>query len=130
MEIIELKNCLDNIDENQLNDFRKIIESYDDILILGTGGSNAIAQHIAQDYTKVLNKKALCFADASRLTCYINDYGPDNAYVEFIKDFANSNSLVILISSSGKSRNIINCVNYCEKHKIYTPHPSARAKTK
>jgi D-sedoheptulose 7-phosphate isomerase len=118
MNLDELKCCLSEIDESKLEEFQQIIYNYDNIIIIGNGGSNAIAQHIAQDYTKVLNKKALCFADASRLTCYINDYGADEAYVEFLKDFADKDTLVILISSSGQSKNIINCAKHCARHFI------------
>ena len=51
-------------------------------------------------------KKALTFSDSSRLTCYTNDYGWDDAYSKFIEQFATNKSLVILISSSVNSENI------------------------
>ena len=41
-----------------------------------------------------------------------------NAYVKFLNFFSDQKSLVILISSSGESKNIINCVEYLEKNKI------------
>lgn len=113
MKITELQKCISEIDADQLFLFNRLIKKHQKIIILGNGGSNAIAQHIAQDYTKVLNKRALCFADASRLTCYINDYGMEHAYEEFIKDFADSDTLVILISSSGESKNIIRSAFHC-----------------
>ena len=66
----------------------------------------------------MLNKKAISFSDPSRLTCYINDYGRDQAYVEFVKDFANQDTLVILMSSSGNSMNILNTAKYCKQENI------------
>lgn len=90
------------------------VNRYTDIIIIGNGGSNSVASHIAQDYTKALDKRAISFSDPSRLTCYINDYGRDNAYAEFLEDFASKDTLVILISSSGNSMNIINAAKYCE----------------
>ena len=96
----------------------KIINEYYNIIIIGNGGSNSIASHIAQDYTKMLDKKAISFSDPSRLTCYINDYGRDQAYVEFLKDFADKETLVILISSSGNSMNVFNCAVYCKSLNI------------
>lgn len=114
MNLRELGRCLDDLPFKELGRYSYEIEHHTKIIILGNGGSNAIAQHIAQDLTKVKNKKALCFADASRLTCYINDYGMDNAYSEFLKDFCDNNTLVILISSSGESKNIINAAAYCK----------------
>lgn len=96
----------------------KLVNKHNDIIIIGNGGSNSVASHIAQDYTKVLGKRAISFSDPSRLTCYINDYGRDNAYTQFIKDFTTENTLVILISSSGNSDNIVNAGKYCNKESI------------
>jgi D-sedoheptulose 7-phosphate isomerase len=91
------------------------------IIILGNGGSNAISCHIAQDYTKALGVKSLAFGDTSRMSCYANDYGWENAYVKFLEHFANDDTLVILISSSGNSQNILNAAQYCiTKHKMIT----------
>ena len=98
----------------------KIINEYNNIIIIGNGGSNSVASHIAQDYTKMLDKRVISFSDPSRLTCYINDYGRDLAYVEFLRDFADKNTLVILISSSGNSMNIFNSVVYCKSLNIPT----------
>ena len=52
------------------------------------------------------------------MTCYINDYGRDQAYVEFLKAFADKDTLVILISSSGNSMNIFNCAVFCKSLNI------------
>ena len=91
------------------------ISSYNNIIILGNGGSSAIASHISQDYTKKLKKRSYTFSDPSRLTCYANDYGYENAYAQFLKEFVtDEETLVILISSSGNSQNIINCAEWCE----------------
>jgi phosphoheptose isomerase len=57
------------------DEFEKLINEHNNIIILGNGGSSAIASHISQDYTKKLNKKSFTFSDSSRLTCYANDYG-------------------------------------------------------
>ena len=95
-----------------------LVAKHTEIIIIGNGGSNAISSHISQDYTKELDKKATCFSDPSRLTCYINDYGRDQAYAEFLKDFAEKDTLVILISSSGNSMNIVNAAVYCELNRI------------
>ena len=95
-----------------------LLEIYNEVILIGNGGSNSVASHIAQDYTKMLDKEATSFSDPSRLTCYINDYGRDQAYVEFLKDFADKDTLVILMSSSGNSMNIFNCAVYCESLNI------------
>jgi len=92
----------------------KLVNDANRIIIIGNGGSNSIASHISQDYTKVLGKKAISFSDPSRLTCYINDYGRNYAYSQFLKEFVEEDTLVILISSSGNSMNIINAAKWCE----------------
>lgn len=98
--------------------YNQLVNSHKNIIILGNGGSSSIASHICEDLTKILKKKAFTFSDPSLLTCYINDYGMHKAYVEFLKSFCDSNTLVILISSSGSSQNIINSIKYLEKKKI------------
>ena len=117
MNLKTLNDSLDRIPIKDLNKLKNIINSRKNILILGNGGSNAISSHIAEDYTKALGKKAISFSDAARLTCYINDYGMEQAYVKFIEHFAENDTLVILISSSGNSKNIVNCAEFCKgKH--------------
>lgn len=94
------------------------VNNHERIIILGNGGSQAVASHISQDYSKKLGKRAFTFSDPSRLTCYINDFGMENANTEFLKQFAETNTLVILISSSGNSLNMLNAANWCSENKI------------
>ena len=109
-----LKCNLENLDLSKLNILKDIIlNCKGTILILGNGGSNAISSHIAEDYTKILKKMSISFSDSPRLTCYANDYGYENAFSQFTKEFSHKDGLVILISSSGNSPNIINVANYC-----------------
>ncbi|MAH44029.1 hypothetical protein CL614_10005 [archaeon] len=117
MKLTELQITIQDIKIRSF-ELEKIIGHHRKIIIIGNGGSNAVASHIAQDYTKMLDKEAISFSDPSRLTCYINDYGRDQAYVEFLKDFVDKETLVILISSSGNSMNIFNCAVYCESLNI------------
>ncbi|MAG02084.1 hypothetical protein CMI42_02000 [Candidatus Pacearchaeota archaeon] len=118
MNMEELKRELNNLSEENINQLSKLVENRDLILILGNGGSNSVASHIAQDYTKALGKKSVSFSDPSRLTCYINDFGMENAYSQFAKDFATNKSLVILISSSGNSENIYRACETCRNQGI------------
>tara|TARA_R100000152_G_C6781539_1_gene216237 strand:- start:902 stop:1408 length:507 start_codon:yes stop_codon:yes gene_type:complete len=126
MKLSHLSDLLNQliIKKDDLEKLSSLIEKHRDIIILGNGGSNSIASHIAQDYTKVLGKKAISFSDPSRLTCYINDYGQDEAFTMFLTQLERPRSLVILISSSGESKNIINCLKYCQdretKHVVLT----------
>jgi D-sedoheptulose 7-phosphate isomerase len=118
MNLNKLQLEVSKITEDVKNSLGYWINNHKEIIILGNGGSNSIASHISQDYTKVLDKKSYSFSDPSRLTCYINDYGRDNAYAEFLDDFTEKDTLVILISSSGNSMNIVNAAKYCENNNI------------
>ena len=119
MDKQELIKEIENVYQYR-DEFANLISKYEKIIILGNGGSNAISAHIAQDLTKQLGKKAFTFSDPSRLTCYINDYGMKYANKQFLKEFADKDTLVILISSSGNSDNMFYAQFYCIKENI--PH--------
>lgn len=78
------------------------------IILVGNGGSAAMASHVAVDFTKVAEVRAVNFNEADLITCFANDYGYENWIVEALKAYADSGDLIIFISSSGKSPNIIN----------------------
>lgn len=88
------------------------------ILLIGNGGSAAICSHLAVDFTKAAKIKAINFADSSLLTCFANDYGYDSAYEEMISVFAEPGDVLIAISSSGKSKNIVNAAVKARKKQI------------
>lgn len=113
MNLQKFKECLELFDDKQRECFSDVISKYKNIIILGNGGSNAIASHMAQDYTKMLGKRAIAFGDTPQLSCYANDYGYANAYKMFLEHYLLPNSLVILISSSGNSMSILNAAEYC-----------------
>lgn len=78
------------------------------IILVGNGGSAAMASHVAVDFTKAAKVRAVNFNEADLITCFANDYGYDQWVVEALKAYADPEDLIILISSSGKSANIIN----------------------
>jgi D-sedoheptulose 7-phosphate isomerase len=104
--------------EEQFSKFKDAFDKHKNIIILGNGGSNSVASHISQDYVKFHNKNSLVFSDPSMLTCFINDFGMENAYRKFLEYYATPETLCILISSGGESKNIINCIKYCESAAI------------
>jgi D-sedoheptulose 7-phosphate isomerase len=121
--IIEIKNCLDQIkDQNnliiKLNKIYKSIKKNNKIIIYGNGGSASNAIHFCTDITKILNKKSITFDNANLITCYSNDYGFDNFVKQSINSHFIKNDIVILISSSGESQNIIEAAKFCIKKKI------------
>lgn len=116
MNLQEFKHCLNLFTDAEQQQLTNIISYYTNIIILGNGGSSAVASHIAEDYTKMLGKRCTTFSDSARLTCYANDYGWEQAYKMYLEHFLLPKSLVILISSSGKSKNILNAADYAMQH--------------
>ena len=104
--------------DKEFNNFKSAWERFSKIIILGNGGSNSVASHISQDYVKFHNKRSLVFSDPSMLTCFINDFGMENAYQKFLEYHADKDSLSILISSGGESKNILNCARFCEDENL------------
>lgn len=77
------------------------------VIIVGNGGSAGIASHVAVDFAKAAKVRAINFNEAGLLTCFSNDYGYDQWVVEALSIYADVGDLAILISSSGKSPNVI-----------------------
>jgi D-sedoheptulose 7-phosphate isomerase len=80
------------------------------IIIFGNGGSAAIASHFALDLTNVAKIKCVNFSDSRLITCLSNDYRFDNWIYKALEFYADKKDLLILISSSGMSKNMINAV--------------------
>lgn len=100
------------IDSSNLNQavtaIRDVHHAGGKIIVVGNGGSAAIASHIAVDFTKAARIRAINFNEADLITCYANDYGYDQWVVQALQSYADKGDLAILISSSGKSPNIVN----------------------
>ena len=86
--------------------------------IVGNGGSSSIASHVSVDFAKVANVPSNTFNNANLITCFANDYGHENWIKEAIKAYTQKNDILILISSSGNSKNIINAAKYCNENNI------------
>jgi len=80
------------------------------LIFVGNGGSSAIASHMATDYSKNGDVRAMALNDTAMLTCLGNDLGYDRVFAKQIELYARADDLVIAISSSGRSANILNAV--------------------
>jgi D-sedoheptulose 7-phosphate isomerase len=80
------------------------------LIFVGNGGSAAIASHMATDYSKNGNVRSLALNDSSMLTCLGNDLGYDRVFAKQIELHGCGGDLVVAISSSGCSPNILNAV--------------------
>ena len=86
------------------------------LYFIGNGGSASIASHCAIDYSKTLRIRARGFNDASQLTCLSNDLGYDNVFAASLELCAEPGDVLVAISSSGSSPNILNAVRVaCER---------------
>jgi len=88
------------------------------VYIVGNGGSSSIASHVSVDLAKVANVQSDTFNNSNVITCFANDYGYENWVSEAIKAYTQKNDMLILISSSGTSKNILNAAKYCKKNQI------------
>lgn len=115
-----LSVAINSIDNNLLVNIAKILKevkySGKKIIVIGNGGSAAMASHVAVDLTKAAGCRAVTFNEADLLTCFANDYGYENWVVRALSFYADKGDVVILISSSGTSKNIINGANWAKKN--------------
>jgi D-sedoheptulose 7-phosphate isomerase len=80
-------------------------------MFIGNGGSAAIASHMANDFSKNGKFRAMAFNDASALTCLGNDDGFETVFSGQIDMLGQRGDVLVAISSSGASANILNGVN-------------------
>ena len=105
--LIKIKNLIIKVKKNNSK-----------VLIFGNGGSAAIASHVSVDLTKNVKVKAMNFNEADLITCFSNDYGYEKWIEKTIEFYADKKDIVILISSSGKSKNMINACKAARRKKI------------
>jgi D-sedoheptulose 7-phosphate isomerase len=85
-------------------------DSGNKIVFIGNGGSAGIASHLAIDFSKNGGLRSLAFNDPSALTCLGNDLGYENVFAKQLDFHARPGDLLIAISSSGRSPNILAAV--------------------
>jgi D-sedoheptulose 7-phosphate isomerase len=96
----------------------KIKKNKKKILIFGNGGSAAISSHFSVDMTKIGQIRTVNFNESDLLTCFSNDYGYENWVKKCIEFYSDKGDMIILISSSGESKNMINAAKFCNKKKL------------
>ena len=106
-----MHSSLSSVDTSKLAEAAEIIWECSQlgkkIMVVGNGGSAAMASHVAVDLTKAAGIRAVTFNDADLLTCFANDYGYEEWVVEALNAYADAGDVVFLISSSGTSQNIV-----------------------
>ena len=105
--LVEVKKILLNVKKNNSK-----------VMIFGNGGSAAIASHFSVDLTKNAKVRSINFNEADLITCFSNDYGYENWVAKAVEFYADEKDILILISSSGKSMNMINACKAAKNKKI------------
>ncbi|MEK7181172.1 MAG: SIS domain-containing protein [Patescibacteria group bacterium] len=126
---LSLKNLPDEEIAKALNILEAVYERDGRIYIFGNGGSMAMATHWVCDFNKTvfdsnLNKRSRRFqairlpATESEITAWANDIGYDMIFAGPLKNYIQESDVVIAISSSGNSKNVINAVELAKQHKV------------
>ncbi len=98
---------------------KKLRENNSKIYFFGNGASAAFANHMALDFSKNGKILSRSLSDSALLTALSNDYSYENAMLEYLKiEGVSKDDLVITISSSGNSPNVVSVLNYCNENGI------------
>ena len=121
----ETKQQLDNVVKKYGDDLTKISERFKKIskkggkvILLGNGGSAATASHVSVDLTKNAKIRSINFNEADLITCFSNDFGYQDWMKKSLEFYLDKKDIVILISTSGKSANVINAAKLLKKKKV------------
>ena len=85
------------------------------IFFIGNGGSAAIAGHMTADFMKNGGMNTVSLYDNAVMTCMGNDYGYEHVFSKPLSFLAKQGDLLVAISSSGRSQNIINAIKVMEE---------------
>lgn len=113
-----IKTTIDNLDIEEINEFINLLykahNSRKNIFVMGNGGSATTASHFACDLNKLSNKfKVLSLNDnIPTILAYANDMTYEDIFVEQIKNFIEADDIVVGISGSGNSANILKAIEY------------------
>ncbi len=95
------------------------------VIIFGNGGSMCDAMHFAEELTGRFRKDrpalpAIALSDPAHLTCVANDYGFDEVFARGVQAYAKADDIVIGISTSGNSANIIKAIQAAQSLNCFT----------
>lgn len=106
-----MNKCLKSIDSSELKELAKffinVTKKNKKVIFVGNGGSSSIAGHLTIDCINAAGVKAVNFNDPGIITCFSNDYGYENWVSKALSCYANAGDVLVLISSSGQSKNML-----------------------
>lgn len=131
-----IENLFDKLHQTKLYIGEQHIEEYESIMeqivelftqikvqkgqvfFIGNGGSAAIASHMTADFMKNGGMKTYSLYDHSVTTCMGNDYGYEFVFSRPLEFLGNEGDILVAISSSGNSMNIVNAVKTAKERKM------------
>ena len=116
--IIKLRNAIFETNQNNGK-----------LIFVGNGASASLASHAATDFTKQAKIPSVAFNDHNLITALSNDYGYRNWVTKAIEFYSNPNDMVIFISVSGESSNLIEGIDFANKISLSTTSLTGANKT-
>jgi D-sedoheptulose 7-phosphate isomerase len=86
------------------------------VMLVGNGGSSSVVSHVQNDLCKAVGLRALVFTEQPLLTALANDIGYDAAYEQSVNWWGDEGDLMLAVSSSGKSENILRAAQASKDH--------------
>ena len=115
----EIVKNFGKIEINKLNQFKKLIiktkKLGGKVIICGNGGSSATASHFSVDLSLNAKIKSINFNEPDMITCFANDFGYKNWLKKALEIYSNPRDLLILLSCSGNSMNLVNANLFAKK---------------
>ena len=90
------------------------------LLFFGNGASASLCSHAATDFTKQAKIPSIAFNDHNLITALSNDYGYEFWVSKAIEFYSANNDMLIFISVSGESKNLINGIDFANKNNLKT----------
>jgi len=128
--VTKLISVISSVDHEKINSIVAVLlnarKNNKTIFIAGNGGSAATASHMVTDFmfsSKITGPKMKVYClneNTSVLTATGNDKGFDEVFSRQLENLASDGDVLILISASGNSINLLNCLSLCEKKNITT----------
>ena len=121
-KVLNSKDTLNNIEKASIL-ISKTLQTNSQIFACGNGGSMCDAMHFAEELSGRFRQdrkglSAISISDPSFITCVANDYGFQFVFSRFMESNSKKNDLLVAISTSGKSENILNACKYCKTNKV------------
>ena len=117
-KLIQIKNLFMNISKNGGK-----------VIFVGNGASASLASHAATDLTKQARIKAIALNDHNLITALSNDYGYERWVEKALSYYASEKDLLVLISVSGESLNLLKAVEFAKNNLITSLSLTGSSKT-